>query len=221
MCGRFVCDMPPVIISELFAVSAPADIPRSFNIAPSSRILAVRDLGTGKELALLRWGLIPSWVKDSAAAKAIINARSETAQEKPFFRQALRQRRCIIPANGFFEWQRAESSKQPYYIRMKSAEIMGLAGIWESWTSPDGERLETCAILTVSANSLIRTIHERMPVIISPEDYSLWLDRDTADPAIVKPLCVAYPAELLEMYPVSSLVNNSRNNSRECIARLN
>lgn len=220
MCGRFVCDMPPGIISELFAVSAPADIPRSFNISPSSRILTVRDLEAGKELALLRWGLIPSWVKDSAAVKAIINARSETAQEKPFFRQALRKRRCIIPANGFFEWQRVESSKQPYYIRMKSDVIMGLAGIWEYWMSPDGERLETCAILTVSSNSLIRAIHERMPVIIKPEDYSLWLDRDAADPEIVMPLCVAYPAELLEMYPVSSLVNNPRNNSSECIARL-
>ena len=220
MCGRFVCDMPPGIISELFAVSAPADIPRSFNIAPSSRILTVRYRETGKELSLLRWGFIPSWAKDSTAAKAIINARSETAMEKPFFRQALRKRRCIIPATGFFEWQRAESSKQPYYIRLKSDEIMGLAGIWESWTSPDGEKLETCAILTVSSNSLIRTIHDRMPVIIRPEDYPLWLDWETVDPAIVKPLCVACPPELLEMYPVSSLVNNPRNNSRECIARL-
>lgn len=220
MCGRFVCDLPPGIVSELFAVSAPADIPRSFNITPSSRILAVRYQETGKELALLRWGLIPSWVKDSAAVKAIINARSETAQEKPFFRQALRKRRCIIPANGFFEWQRTGNSKQPYYIRMKSDEIMGLAGIWESRTSPDGERRETCAVLTVSANSLIRTIHERMPVIIRPDDYPLWLDRDIVDPTLVKQLCVACPAELLEMYPVSSLVNNPRNNSPECIARL-
>ncbi|MRR55774.1 MAG: SOS response-associated peptidase [Deltaproteobacteria bacterium] len=220
MCGRFVCDMPPGIISELFAVSAPADIPRSFNIAPSSRILAVRNLETGNELTLLRWGFIPSWAKDSAAAKAIINARSETAQEKPFFRQALRKRRCIIPANGFFEWQRAESSKQPYYIRMKLDVIMGLAGVWECWTSPDGERLETCAILTVSSNSLIRTIHDRMPVIIRPENYPLWLDRDIVDPAVIKSLCVACPEDLLEMYPVSSLVNNPRNNSSECIARL-
>lgn len=220
MCGRFVCDMPPGIISELFAVSAPADIPRSFNVTPSSRILAVRYRETGKELSLLRWGLIPSWVKDSAAAKDVINARSETAQEKPFFRQALRKRRCIIPANGFFEWQRAENGKQPYFIRMKSDEIMGLAGIWEYWESPDGERIESCAILTVASNSLVRTIHERMPVIIRPEDYPLWLNQDVVDPAVVKSLCVACPAELLEMYPVSSLVNNPRNNSRECIARL-
>lgn len=220
MCGRFVCDMSPGIISDLFAVFAPSDIPRSFNIMPSSRILAVRYQETGKELTLLRWGLIPSWVKDSAAVKAIINARSETAQEKPFFRQALRKRRCIIPANGFFEWQRTENSKQPYYIRMKSDEIMALAGIWEYWTSPDGERLETCAILTVSSNSLVRTIHDRMPVILRPEDYPFWLDRDIDDPAVVKPLCVACPSELLEMYPVSSLVNNPRNNSSECIARL-
>lgn len=220
MCGRFVCDMPPGIISELFEVSAPADIPRSYNIAPSSRILAVRYQESGRELSLLRWGLIPSWAKDYAAAKAIINARSETAEEKPFFRQALRKRRCLIPANGFFEWQRDESKRQPYFIRMKSAEIMGLAGIWECWTSPDGERLETCAILTVASNSLIRTIHDRMPVIIRTEDFPLWLDRETVDPAIVKPLCTPYPAELLEMYPVSSLVNNPRNNSSECIARL-
>lgn len=220
MCGRFVSDLPPGIFSELFAVSAPADLPRSFNIAPSNNILAVRTLETGRELALLRWGFIPSWAKDSTAVKAVINARSETLQEKPFFRQAIRKRRCIIPANGFFEWQREENSKQPYYIRMKSDEIMGLAGIWECWTSPDGERLETCAILTVSANSLIRTIHDRMPVIIRPDDYHLWLDRNTVDPAIVKPLCIACPAELLEMYPVSALVNNPRNNSPACIARL-
>jgi len=220
MCGRFVCDMSPGIISELFAISAPADIPRSFNIAPSSKVLAVRYLETGKELSLLRWGLIPPWAKDASPAKAMINARSETAAEKALFRNAFRNRRCIIPVNGFFEWNRADKSKQPYYNRMISNQVMGLAGLWERWTSDDGETLESCAILTVSANSLIRTIHDRMPVIIQPEDYSRWLDQYITDPVVVNQLCVPCQSEKLEIFPVSSFVNNPRNNSAECIARL-
>jgi putative SOS response-associated peptidase YedK len=220
MCGRFVCDIPPEILSELFSISTPADTPRSFNSAPSSRILAVRCQASKNELVLLRWGLIPAWAKDASPAKAMINARSETASEKPFFRNAFRNRRCIIPVNGFFEWNRADSSKQPYYIRMISNRVMGLAGLWERWTSPEGETLESCAILTISANSLIRTIHDRMPVIIPPEDYSRWLDRFITDPVSVQQLCVSYPADELEIFPVSSFVNNPRNNSAECISRL-
>jgi putative SOS response-associated peptidase YedK len=212
--------MSPGIISELFAISAPADIPRSFNIAPSSKVLAVRYLETGKELSLLRWGLIPPWAKDASPAKAMINARSETAAEKALFRNAFRNRRCIIPVNGFFEWNRADKSKQPYYNRMISNQVMGLAGLWERWTSDDGETLESCAILTVSANSLIRTIHDRMPVIIQPEDYSRWLDQYITDPVVVNQLCVPCQSEKLEIFPVSSFVNNPRNNSAECIARL-
>ena len=166
MCGRFVCDLPPGILSEHFSVTVPSDIPRSFNIAPSSRILAVRCLETGKELALLRWGLVPSWAKDSTHDAHLINARSETAHEKPSFRKAFRYRRCIIPANGFFEWKGEGKTRQPFYIRMKENQIMGLAGLWEHWTSHESESLETCTILTAPSNSLIRTIHDRMPVIL-------------------------------------------------------
>jgi len=220
MCGRFVCDLPPKILSEHFAVTVPPDIPRSFNIAPSSRILAVRCLEEGRELALIRWGLVPSWAKDAAHAAHLINARSETAHEKPSFRQAFRYRRCIIPASGFFEWKGEGKTRQPFHIRMKENQIMGLAGLWEHWTNHDGESLETCTILTAPSNSLIRTIHDRMPVILQPHEYQLWLDRTSTDPGIVMPLCASFPPELLEMYPVSSLVNNPRNDSVECIVRL-
>ncbi|MGA7828089.1 MAG: SOS response-associated peptidase, partial [Geobacteraceae bacterium] len=211
MCGRFVCDIPPGILSEYFNLPVPDDIPRSFNIPPSSMILAVRCREEVKELALLRWGLIPSWTKDVSRSGLAINARSETVDEKPTFRQAFRHRRCIIPASGFFEWKKDDTSKQPYHIRLKSRQILGLAGIWERWISNKGESMETCAILTVSSNSLIRTIHDRMPVIIRPEDYSCWLNPDSNKSFRVKSLCVAYPSELMEMYPVSPLVNNPRN----------
>jgi putative SOS response-associated peptidase YedK len=221
MCGRFACDIPPEVIAEAFNVSAPSDIPRSFNIAPTSLVLAVRGSETGNQLLQLRWGLVPSWAKDRSLAASMINARSESVHEKPAFRQAIRCRRCLIPANGFFEWAGEGKKRRPFYTRTKNGSIMTFAGIWERWRSPEGELLDSCSILTTAANSLIRTVHDRMPVIIRAEEYDLWLDRSITEPGKLKPLYNPYPSELLEMYQVSSLVNNPRNDSFECLAPQN
>jgi putative SOS response-associated peptidase YedK len=221
MCGRFACDIPSGVLEEVFKVSVPPDIPRRYNIAPTSLILAVRGSEAGSQLVQLRWGLVPSWAKDRSLAGRMINARSESVHEKPAFRQAIRCRRCIIPANGFFEWAGEGKSRRPYYIRTRTGSIMAFAGIWERWRTLEGELLDSCAILTTVANSLIRSIHDRMPVIIRPEEYNLWLDRSITEPEKLKSLYNPYPSELLEMYQVSSLVNTPRNDSVECIAPLN
>lgn len=221
MCGRFVCDIPSRVLEELFAVSAPPDTPRRYNIVPTSQIFAVRSSEAGNLLVQLRWGLIPSWAKDRSLTGRLINARSESVHEKPAFRQAIRCRRCIIPANGFFEWAGEGKNRRPFYIRTRTGSIMAFAGIWERWRSPEGEVLDSCSILTTTANSLIRTIHDRMPVIIRPEEYGIWLDRAITAPEKLKSLYSPYPSELLEMYSVSSLVNNPRNDSFECIAPQN
>jgi len=205
MCGRFNFDISPELLTEIFGISVLEDISPHYNIAPSQRVLIIRRNGTGNLSEFLRWGLIPSWSKDTSSGNSLINARSESVHEKPSFRQAIRYRRCIIPASGYFEWENKNGQKQPYYIRMKDDSLMGLAGIWETWKSAEGEELRTCAILTTSPNRLVQTIHDRMPVILHPEEYNLWLDRNVTDPEKLKPLYQPYPSDLMEMYPVSSL----------------
>jgi len=180
----------------------------------------IRGTDAGNQAAFLRWGLIPSWAKDPSIGSRMINARSESVHEKPAFRHAIRYCRCIVPAGGFFEWREEGGKKYPLYVRMKDAALMGFAGIWDHWKNPEGETLETCSILTVASNRLIRPLHDRMPVILPPEEYDLWLDRNIIDPEKLNPLYQPYPADLMEMYPVSPLVNNPRNESPACIERL-
>jgi putative SOS response-associated peptidase YedK len=220
MCGRFTFAISPELLAEIFGASVLEDFVAKYNIAPTQQVLVIRRNGEGNRASMMRWGLIPSWAKDPAIGNRMINARCETVHEKPAFRAAIRFRRCVIPASGFYEWMEEGGKKYPLYIRMKDSSIMGLAGIWDHWKTPNGETLESCSILTTNSNSLIQPIHDRMPVILHPEEYYLWLDRDITDPEKLKSLYQPYPADLLDFYRVSSLVNNPRNDSPDCILPL-
>jgi putative SOS response-associated peptidase YedK len=218
MCGRFTLQVPVELLVEIFNLTlSDIEIMPRYNIAPTQRIAVIRqDADQQNHLAQLRWGLVPSWVKE-LKGPLLINARSETISDKPAFRQAIRYRRCLIPASGFFEWRQEGKAKLPRYIQLKGA-LMVFAGIWESWKSPEEEVLESCAILTTSANSLVAGLHDRQPVILYPSDFNLWLDRHTNDPVQLKHLYRPYPADLMELYPVSTLVNVTKNQGPDLIA---
>lgn len=221
MCGRFALFIDLSSLIEHFAVYLPGgqlDLPLRYNIAPSQQVLGIcRDADGLRRPRWFRWGLIPHWAKDVSISNRLINARSETAHQKPSFRQALRHRRCLIPANGFFEWQQTPEGKQPWFIRRKDRQPLALAGLWEHWDGPDGP-LDSCTILTTAANSLVARLHERMPVMFSPADYTLWLDDAVQDPAQLQPLFQPFADAALEMHPVSPVVNNPRHEGEECVA---
>ena len=222
MCGRFTLFEADKILSKEFGVSSVPPLSPRYNIAPSQPIAAVRTphTGTGRELALLRWGLIPSWSKDPAIGNRLINARAETAGEKPSFRNAFRRRRCLIPANGFYEWQRQERGKQPYFVRMRDGRIFAFAGLWDRWESPDEGVIETCTILTTAANAVLAPIHDRMPVILPQTDYARWLDPTLKDPDSLSPLLVPFPPEKMLAIPVSPRVNAPSTDDEKCITPL-
>jgi putative SOS response-associated peptidase YedK len=217
MCGRFVIELTPELVRKVFGVTGDfPDWPARYNIAPTQLIPVVRDAPDGnRRLAMLRWGLVPSWAKEFGEGQ--INARCETVNEKPSFRQAFRQRRCIVPASGFYEWTKTDGRKLPYYVRMLDGSPMPLAGIWEAWKAPEGQVVESCAILTTSANATVAAIHERMPVILHPTEFGLWLDRQTHDAECLAPLFAPFPAESIEAFRVSTEVNNVAHDSPECI----
>ena len=221
MCGRFSLTGSRSAIANAFKVEVPDFLPR-YNIAPSQAIAAILEIDeVGKrEFVFLRWGLIPSWAKDPAISYKLINARSETVSEKPSFRYAFKHRRCLILADGFYEWQRTEGSKakkQPYYFTLKDSQFMALAGLWERWESSEGDVINSCTILTVGANELLQPIHDRMPVILQPKDYDVWLDRSVVKGDQLQPLMVPYPADEMNAYPVGTLVNSPKNDSLECL----
>jgi len=222
MCGRFTLFEPDQVLAREFGVSDFAQGSPRYNISPSQTVAAVRaaSAGAGRELALLRWGLIPSWSKDPAIGNRLINARAETAREKPSFRGAFRRHRCLIPANGFYEWQRLERGKQPYYVRMRDARVFAFAGLWDRWESPEKGLIETCAILTTSANAVLAPIHDRMPVILPPGKYDRWLDPALKDPDSLAPLLVPFPPEEMLTFPVSPRVNAPTVDDERCIAPL-
>jgi putative SOS response-associated peptidase YedK len=221
MCGRFALISETEQVAELFeventAVPIPPAIPR-YNIAPTQPVLAVRlDENGRRELTFFRWGLIPSWSKDMSVGSRLINARAETVTEKPSFRNAFKRRRCLIPADGFYEWQKVNGKKQPLYIHGTDGRPLALAGLWELWQDPEGTRLQTCTILTTTPNELMASIHDRMPVIIEPEDFSMWLDPGQ-NPDDALHLLRPYPAEKMTAYPVSTAVNSPSNDTPECI----
>ena len=222
MCGRFTLFEPDKVLAKEFGVSDfPPRSPR-YNIAPSQPIAAVRAVpaGNGRELALLRWGLIPSWSKDPAIGNRLINARAETAQEKPSFRNAFRRHRCLIPSSGFYEWLRWERGKQPYFVRMRDGHPFAFAGLWDRWESTDEGVIETCTILTTAANAVLAPIHDRMPVILPPGEYDRWLDPSIKDPDSLAPLLVPFPPEEMLAYPVNPRVNVPSADDKECIAPL-
>jgi len=222
MCGRFTLFEADKVLSKEFGVSGVPPLSPRYNIAPSQPIAAVRTphTGAGRELALLRWGLIPSWSKDPAIGNRLINARAETVQEKPSFRNAFRRHRCLIPTNGFYEWQRQERGKQPYFVRMRDERIFAFAGLWDRWESPDDGVIETCAILTTAANAVLAPIHGRMPVILPQAEYARWLDPALKDPDSLSPLLVPFPPEGMLAIPVSPRVNAPSTDDEKCIAPL-
>jgi putative SOS response-associated peptidase YedK len=209
MCGRYTLATDLKQVAKRFDASAdeiPAISPR-YNIAPTQKVIVVSDEGK-RTIKQMRWGLIPSWAKDPAIGNRMINARAETLAEKPAFRAALKKRRCIIPADGFFEWKKLGKVKQPVHIVLKSREPFGFAGLWEHWKSPDGEEILSCTIITTEANELLKAVHERMPVILTLEAEAVWLDPKIQEPEKLLPLLKQFPSDKMEFYPVSKEVNS-------------
>src|SRR5438034_1225707 len=205
MCGRFTLEKSIGSLASLFQVAEGEQMAERYNIAPTQPVAVVR-LSPEKderELVLLRWGLIPAWAKNPADLPLLINARAETVATKPAFRAALRRRRCLVPSDGFYEWQRVGGQKQPFYIRMRDGSPFAMAGLWEHWEAPDGSAIDSCALLTTEANELMRSVHDRMPVILSPEEYDLWLDPDMQDVNLIQSLLRPYPSEAMIASPVS------------------
>jgi putative SOS response-associated peptidase YedK len=222
MCGRYSLKSPVERLAEKFHLTDALPLKPRYNIAPSQPVAVVRRLpdNSDRKLAMLRWGLIPAWVKDSASGAQPINAKAETAAERPMFRDAFRRRRCLVPADGFYEWRQEDKRKQPIYICMKDREPFAFAGLWEHWENQDGQAIESCTILTTEPNDLLKPIHNRMPVILDPKDYDLWLDPNIRDAGKVRRLLGPYPPEEMTAYPVSLRVNNPRNDDPECIEPL-
>ena len=220
MCGRFTLFEADKVLSKEFGVSGVPPLSPRYNIAPSQPVAAVRaaSAGAGRELVLLRWGLIPSWSKDPSIGNRLINARAETVREKPSFRGAFRRHRCLIPANGFYEWQRQEHGKQPYFVRMRDERLFSFAGLWDRWESPDKGVIETCTILTTAANAVLAPLHDRMPVILPPGEYDRWLDPALKDLDSLAPLLVPFPPEEMLAFPVSLRVNTPSVDDEKCIA---
>jgi putative SOS response-associated peptidase YedK len=222
MCGRFTLSQPAEAIASVFQLSEVPTLEPRYNIAPTQLVPAVlysseqRD----RQCQLLRWGLIPSWAKDPAIGAKLINARAETVAEKPSFRSAFRHRRCLVIADGFYEWQRQEGKKQPFYFRLQNRQPFAFAGLWECWQDLNGDMINSCTILTTEANEILRSIHDRMPVILEPKDYDLWLDPTLEKPEMLQQLLHPYSSEAMISYPVSTKVNNPANNTPECINSL-
>ena len=223
MCGRFTLHTPAHRLAEAFGVGELPNLPPRYNIAPSQDVVAIRRAAGGgpRELVPLRWGLIPFWAKDPAIGNRMINARAETAAEKPAFRAAFRARRCLVVADGFYEWQKTTGgAKQPYYIRLKDDAPFAIAGLWERWSPPEGEAVESCALLTTAANDLLRPIHDRMPVILAPAAYDAWLEPAPLSTAVREALLRPYPADEMAAYAIGRLVNDPRTDEAACIAPL-
>ena len=216
MCGRYSLIATVDQLLEEFGLVEPDEIEARYNIAPSQQVPVVRLSEGGRRLDSLKWGLVPSWAKDPKIGYRMINARSETVAEKPSFRTALKRRRCIIPASGFFEWKRDGKRKVPYYFRAKSGAPFGLAGLWEHWEGGEG-RLETCTILTTSANAVVGKVHDRMPVILGNANYSAWLDTEGEFKGGTGDIFLPYPANEIEAYEVSSEVNSPKTDNSSLI----
>jgi putative SOS response-associated peptidase YedK len=225
MCGRFVSASPPDELARYFGAeeNSGSDLEPNFNVAPTREVYAVRAVEGHRELTTLRWGLIPFWAKDVKVGAKMINARSETVLDKPAFRRAIRRRRCLIPADGFYEWAKVpgHKKKQPYYIHRADGEPVVFAGMWERWRSDDDDDrtlVESCTILTCGPNETMATIHNRMPVLLPPSVWDDWL-ADTDDVEALAELLVPAPDDLLTLRPVTPTVNSVRNNGPELLER--
>jgi putative SOS response-associated peptidase YedK len=219
MCGRITLSTPADIVAEFFGLVDIVPLQSRYNIAPSQPLATVRvDIETGaRRLFEIRWGLIPPGAKDPVIGNRMINARAETAAHRPAFREALRKRRCLVVADGFYEWRGTGRARQPYLVRLPDGSPFGLAGLWEVWHGPEGRRIESGAILTTGANATLRPIHDRMPVIIPRAGFGLWLDPTAADPQSVAALLAPDDTLELRAQPVTTHVNDPRNDDPRCI----
>lgn len=208
MCGRFVLNENPRKLAEQFNLSGELDFSSSWNIAPSSRICTVTADGKGnRHLSKMRWGLIPSWAKDATIGNKLANARGETVAEKPSFRSAFKNHRCIIPASGFYEWKTENGVKFPWYISLKSGAPMAFAGLWETWHQKDGETIESCCIITTEANTLMQSIHDRMPVLLNTDQWATWLSQQEHNAEKLLPMIHPCESEYLQAWQVNREVN--------------
>ncbi len=219
VCGRINLWVSPADLTEMFELFREPEWSSRYNIGPMQQVLAVRIKPDGVRLAeSLQWGLVPRWAKEPSVGSHMFNARSDTVTIKPAFRELIHRQRCLIPANGFYEWQQINSKlKQPWHIFRADGQPLVLAGLWEHWQSPDGDILESCTMITTDANERMAEIHTRMPVILAKENWNLWLEHHEIAPAVLAELLRPSPSDWIEMTPVSSLVNSVRNDSPECI----
>jgi putative SOS response-associated peptidase YedK len=216
MCGRFVCRKAPSVYAEMFEVDTVPGEP-SYNIAPTQPVAVVRMADDHRECVRLRWGLIPFWSKDKKTS--FINARGDTVFQKPAFRACVKKRRCLVLADGYFEWKTEGKAKQAYFFHLRDDRPFAFAGLWDCWKG-DAEPIESCTIITTDANELSRPVHDRMPVILTREACALWLDREVEDTGLLQQVLKPYPAEAMESYAVGALVGNVKNNRPECIERV-
>jgi putative SOS response-associated peptidase YedK len=213
MCGRYCISTAPEAIRRLFRYREQPNFPPRYNVAPTQPVPIVRLASGERQFALVRWGLIPAWAKDPAAFALLINARGESVNDKPAFANAMKRRRCLFPADGFYEWKTEAGGKRPYFARLKSGGPLAFAGLFETWTGPNGEEMDTAAIVTTAANAEMGQIHSRAPVIVPPEQFELWLDCGKVDAATAGALIAPAPDGSMEVYEVSGAVNRVANDS--------
>jgi putative SOS response-associated peptidase YedK len=219
MCGRYRLSRRKQILEEHFLADwDELEWHPRYNIAPTQSVPIIRQhpKEAVRQVSLVRWGLIPSWSKDSSASARMINARSETAITLPAFRDAMKSRRCLIPADGFYEWQKKGNAKQPYCFEVEDGKLFAFAGIWDRWKNPSGDILETCSILTTTPNAMTSVVHDRMPVILDPEGYDLWLDPGMRNVNVASELLKPYDAQVMRCYPVNTRLNRVANDDEEC-----
>jgi putative SOS response-associated peptidase YedK len=219
MCGRYKLSRRKQIVEEYFdcRLDEPDWAPR-YNIAPTQPVPVIRQHAKEpvRKLSLMKWGLVPSWAKDPSVGSSMINARSETASVKPAFRDALKFRRCLIPADGFYEWKRDGKTKQPFCFEVNQGQLFAFAGLWDRWKDPSGGWIKTCSILTTTPNTVTSAVHDRMPVILEPESYDLWLDPGMNDGGTASELLKPYDARLMRCYLVSTRINHVANDDEKC-----
>jgi putative SOS response-associated peptidase YedK len=220
MCGRFTLSANAQRLQRSFPLFEIPEVPARFNIAPTQQVLALRQLGEARPRAtLLRWGLIPFWAKEKKVGASLINARADSVATKPAFREAFRRRRCLIPADGFYEWRKGDkrAPKQPFHIRREDEQPFGFAGLWERWTGEE-PAIESCTIITTDANDIVGPLHDRMPAILDPRDYARWLDPAPADPGLLSEMLRPYVSEPMIALPVGPFVNNVNHEGVNCLS---
>jgi putative SOS response-associated peptidase YedK len=216
MCGRYRLSGTEHV-AEFFEAEQTEELSPRYNIAPSQPVVTIRQAGDCRVIAMARWGLVPSWARDASIGYRMINARSETVLQRSAFREAFVSRRCLVPADGFYEWKKAGTVKQPFHFSMKDDSLFAFAGLWDRWESPQGTVVESCAILTTTPNELVRDVHDRMPVILHPSRYQAWLTTPPPEARNLTEFLVPFAAKLMSCYEVTRLVNSPQNDTPDCI----